>query len=243
MFFRAWKKYETHYSHLLVTRTLESLDLLSSSCVLFGLAPAISLIVASCRNSLNNFISIKVWSNKCCINRHQRNRIQGFIVLCSTRKLAVLSNPVQQNSKWFFVFQVEAQLKLIFLWKFAVQHERSVTTLRRRSRDLAGHCLVQRKVAAVLWLWDALIWISRIRGSAGAKIWISRNRNRDCSGEEYPLFMLHEGGTSVLSDMSRTSSAKFLISLWKILSDCQHFVKTNPAKLLQFSTQCREREP
>ena len=175
--------------------------------------------------------------------KHTYNRIQGFIVLCSTRKLAELSNPVQQNSKWFFVFQVEAQLKLIFLWKFAVQHERSVTTLRRRSRDLAGHCLVQRKVAAVLWLWDALIWISRIRGSAGAKIWISRNRNRDCSGEEYPLFMLHEGGTSVLSDMSRTSSAKFLISLWKILSDCQHFVKTNPAKLLQFSTQCREREP
>ena len=131
-----------------------------------------------------------------------------------------------------------------FTFQLPGKCERSVTTLRRRSRDLAGLCLVQRKVAAaVLWLWDALNWISRIRGSAGAKIWISRNRNRDCSGEEYPLFMLHEGGTSVLSAMSRTSSAKFLICFWKILSDCQHFVKTNPAKLLQFSTQCREREP
>ena len=59
----------------------------------------------------------------------------------------MLSSPVQQNSKWFFVFQVETQLKLIFLWKFAVQHERSVTTLRRRSRDLAMD-MAWRKAAA-----------------------------------------------------------------------------------------------
>ena len=44
--------------YLEVILVLESLDLLSSSCVLLGLAPAMSLIVASCRNSLNIFISI-----------------------------------------------------------------------------------------------------------------------------------------------------------------------------------------
>ena len=44
--------------YLEVILVLESLDLVSSSCVLLGLAPAMSLRVASCRNSLNSFISI-----------------------------------------------------------------------------------------------------------------------------------------------------------------------------------------
>ena len=81
----------------------------------------------------------------------------------------MLSNPVQQNSKWFFVFQVEAQLKLIFLWKFAVQHERSVTTLRRRSRDLAGLCLVQRKVQLLQCSDSEMHWTEYL-GSEAARL-------------------------------------------------------------------------
>ena len=193
--------------YLEVILVLESLDLLSSSCVLLGLAPAMSLIVASCRNSLNIVISI---SEELNVQTHIGYMIhrcrEGLIVVCSQ---SVLSNPVQQNSKWFFVFQVEAQLKLIFLWKFAVQHERSVTTLRRRSWDL-DNAWPGRKAAE---LCDALIWLSRIWG-AGQKYEFPETETQIVP-VKYPLFMHHEGRMSLSSNMCRISSTKFL----KILSD------------------------